>query len=143
MYTLGVECAWRIRTDNEIIVGSDDYYERDPNTAEESCEPNTPTGHSQNQKLSELFGEIRGDRVINTGSEMLVASVREEPCNGIRIDLTGSHVLEVFPASAGEMEWIFMMPDSSLVLIDGVVNRTSGKRKRGRTQKAWPSRRTC
>ena len=56
---------------------------------------------------------------------VVVESVREEPCNGIRIELSGSLVLELFPASAGEMEWILMTPNGSLVLMNGAMTETA------------------
>ena len=125
LYTLGVECAWRIQEHSVIIVGSEDYYERAGDNRDESWEPGTPTGHLQNQKLGQLFGGISGDRALNAGSGLVVESVREEPCHGIRIELSGSFTLELFPASAGEMEWIFMAPHGSLVLMNGAVTKTT------------------
>src|ERR1700690_115183 len=129
LYTLGVECPWRIRKDDMIVVGSEDYYERAEDNLDETWQAGTSTGHLQNQKLAELLGEVRGDCVINTGTGMVVQSVQEEPCKGLRIGLTEGYTLEVFPASRSQMEWIFMIPGQrSLVLMNGVVNRTTGNR---------------
>src|SRR5580658_7001140 len=58
-YTLGVECPWRIRRRDTIVVGSEDYYETDDDNPGESCEASAP--NPQNRKLAELLGDLRGE----------------------------------------------------------------------------------
>jgi hypothetical protein len=122
-YTLGFECAWRIHRSGLIIVGSEDYGEEAEGKADPSWEPGMPGG-LQDQKLTELLGERKEARVINTRPGFVVEAVEFDRCGGIRIELGRRYVLEAFPASAKQLEWIFMPPGGrSLVLMNGVVNK--------------------
>ena len=125
-YTLGVECPWRIRRNNTVVVGSADYYEKADNNTDESWQAGSPLGHLQNQRLGELLGTLEGDRVINTGAALTVEFVTAHACGGLGIGLTESCVLELFPASSREMEWIFMVPgEGSVVFMNGMPNRVT------------------
>jgi hypothetical protein len=84
--------------------------------------------HVQDQILTELLGDIRNGEVINTGLGFIVEAIELQAWGGIRIKLSQRHVLEIFPASARAMEWIFMQPGrASLVFMNGVVNKTKRK----------------
>jgi hypothetical protein len=127
-FTLGLDCPWRIRRAGLIVVGSDDYYEKADGNADPSWEPGMPSGHLQNQKLVELLGELKEARVITTHPGFVVKAVDLDECGGMRIGLEPDCILEVFPNSVKSMQWIFKSPDRpSLVLMNGVVNRTKKK----------------
>lgn len=133
LYTLGVDCPWRIRRHDTIVAGAADYYVRAEDNLAESWEVGTATGHLQNQKLAELLGELKGDLILNTGADLVVRSVEADGCGGFRIDMAGDCVLEVFPSSRSQMEWIFMLPlprRRAWVFMNGVLNRTAGKTRR-------------
>ena len=123
LYTLGLECAWRIEKDGAIVVGAEDYYERAQDNADESWEVGMPSGHLQDQGLAELLGEIKGGYVVNTGAGFVVESVDGDRFGGFRIRM-GECVLSAFPASRGQMEWILSPPgDRSLILMKGRLSR--------------------
>jgi hypothetical protein len=122
---LGLECPWRVEKHDVIVAGAEDYYEKAEDNTDESWEAGTPTGHLQDQGLAELFGELRGGYVINTGTGFVVESVEGDRFGGIRIRMSESCTLEVFPASRSQMEWIFSPPgDGSLILMKGELSRT-------------------
>jgi hypothetical protein len=129
IYTLGIECPWRVRTGDVIIVGSEDYFQKAEDNKDESWEAGTPTGHLQNQKLAELLGELQpGGSITNTGQGLRVESVEADAFGGFRIGFGETCALEVFPASAGQMEWILIPPGGgSLILMHGVVTRLAKK----------------
>src|SRR5437868_14384786 len=66
LYTVSLDCPWRIQRDDVILVGSEDYSERAEDNTDESWEAGMPTGHLQNQKLAELFGELKGGSIVST-----------------------------------------------------------------------------
>ena len=128
-YTLGLECPWRIRKDTRIVVGSEDYSEPAEGNSDPAWEPGMPEGHLQDQKLAELFGELKAGAVLNAGAEFVVETAEVDGCGGIRVGLGRDYVHEAFPTSSKSMEWIFRSPDRpSLVLMNGVVNRCEPSR---------------
>jgi hypothetical protein len=127
-FTFGVECPWHLRKRGALLVGFEDYYEKAGGDADLSREPGDPSGNVQDQLLMELLGELRNGEVINTGPGLIVEAVKLQAWGGIRISLSQRHVLEIFPASARAMEWIFMQPGrASLVFMNGVINKTRRK----------------
>jgi len=131
-YTLGIECPWRIQTDDLIVVGSEDYYEQAEGNTDQSWEPGMPSGHLQDQKLTELLGELKDGDIVNTRSGFVVESVQADRYGGFRLGLTGGYALEVFPSSRKRMEWIFTLPrGGSLMLINGALARSGRYPTRG------------
>jgi len=130
LYTLGVECPWRIRRDRRIVAGSEDYGPMVETDTDDSGQPGDPAG-LQNQQLAELLGGLKEDgSKVNTGSQLAVELVDADECGGFRIGLTEYCVLEVFPASAGQMEWIIMLPGTgALTLMNGVLSRTDARQR--------------
>jgi len=125
-YTLGLECPWRIQTDDLIVVGSEDYYERAENNTDQSWEPGMPSGHLQDQKLAELLGELRDGDAVNTRSKFIVESVEVDRYGGFRLGLTGGYIMQVFPSSKKRMEWIFTLPSGgSVMLMNGTLAKSS------------------
>jgi hypothetical protein len=132
LYTLGVECSWRIRRGDTIIVGSEDYSERGDDNTDESWNVDMPIGHLQDEQLVDLMGgELKAGSVINTGADLIVEFVEADKQGGFRLGLSEAYVLEVFPASVRQMEWVLSPPDGGgLILMNGVLNR-SGKKNEG------------
>lgn len=127
-FTFGVECPWHLRKPGAVLVGFEDYYEQAEGDADLSRKPGDPSGGVQDQLLAELLGELRNGEITNTGPGFIVEAIELQAWGGIRISLSQRHVLEIFPASAGAMEWIFMQPGkASLVFMNGVINRTRKK----------------
>ncbi len=99
---LGVECSWRIQKGGAILIGSDDY-----DVLEKSANR-----------------QINAVRAIIAGEGIPVASIRADELGGFAITFETGHVLEIFPASATEMAWIFRCPAFySLILMNGVLNK--------------------
>ncbi len=134
LYTLGVECPWRIRRDHTIVAGSEDYCEMAETKTGESWDAGDSGGRLQNQQLAELLGELKEDgSIINTGAQLAVELVDADECGGFRIGLTEACALEAFPASAGQMEWIIMLPGNrALTLMNGVLSRTTARERRAK-----------
>lgn len=125
-FRLGLECPWRILKSGLIFVGSEDYYEESEDTQDPAWEPGMPGGHLQDQRLVELFGELREGDVIITRPGFTVEGAQLDGYGGIRLDLGQDCILEVFPTSAKRMQWIFTPPDGpSFVLMNGVVTRST------------------
>ena len=132
--TLGLECPWRIRLNDVIVVGSEDYYERAEDNTDPAWELGMPGGHFQDQKFAGLLGELREGDVVNTGTDFIVTAVTLDGCGGMQIHLGHDYVLEAFPSSAKRMEWILRVPGQpSWVLMNGVVNKT--RRARGGSER--------
>jgi hypothetical protein len=124
LYTLGLECPWRVEKHDVILAGAEDYYEKAEANTDESWEAGMPSGHLQDQGLVELLGELREGYIINTGAGLVVESVEGDRFGGFRIGMSESCVLEVFPASRNQMEWIFSPPiGGSLILMNGALER--------------------
>jgi hypothetical protein len=92
-FTLGLECAWRIQTREQIIVGSEDYYEPADQNTDPNWDPEMPGGHLQDQKLVELMGELADGDIINRGRDLVVTSVDADVYGGLEIGLTGGYSL--------------------------------------------------
>lgn len=124
LYTLGLECPWRVEKHDMIMAGSEDYNEKAQDNTDESWEAGMPSGHLQDQGLLEVLGESKDGYIVNTGTGLVVESVEGDRFGGIRIVMSGSCLLEVFPASRDQMEWIFSPPTGgSLILMNGVLER--------------------
>lgn len=121
-YTIGVECPWRIEKAGQIIVGSDDYYERADNNEDPGWEAGMPGGHLQDQKLAELLGEIRDGDIMTLRQGFLVRAAEISPYGDILIDFDEQCALRIVPVSTRGMQWI-LMPSSepSVVLVDGLL----------------------
>lgn len=119
-----------------ILVGSEDYYAAAGGNTDPAWEPGMPTGHLQDQKLTELFGEIRDGEVINTGPALVVHSVEADRYGGFQIHLSGECSIAVLPCSCNQMEWILMFPaGGSLMLINGVPTKSSRHPANARTRR--------
>lgn len=126
-YMLGIECPWRIQTKDQIIVGSEDYYVQGESNPDVSWEPGMTSGHLQDEKLAELFGELRDGEVISTSPGFIVSDVEVDSYGGIQLGLTGGYTLVVFPCSKNEMEWIFKLPSGgALILMNAIPTKSSG-----------------
>lgn len=113
--TIGVECPWRMRRLAVIVTGSEDYSE-DSDAGESSYD-------RQTERLVGLLGEWRDESVFNCGSGFVVEGVDADDVGGFKILMTGGHLLEVFPTTSAEMEWIISSSGNrSLVLMNGVLN---------------------
>jgi hypothetical protein len=130
VYTLGLECPWRLRAGAIILVGSEDYYEPAEGNADPSWEPGNPSGHLQDQKLADALGELRDGDIFNTGSAFVVESLETDRYGGLTLGMSGGYFLDAVPCSRGQMEWILLFADGgSLVLMNGTINLNEAQPK--------------
>ncbi len=118
---IGVECPWRLELDDRIITGFEDYSV----TAQDdelSGDEVTPMGHLQDLRLSGALGEIVDGDVVVT-EDLVVEASKADRLGGFEIVLSRGRKLAVFPASASEMEWIFLKSAGrpSMMLIKGSI----------------------
>jgi hypothetical protein len=133
VYSLGLECPWRVQTSGRILVGSEDYYERAESNTDPSWEPGEPGGDLQSEKLAELLGELKDGDVVTTKPGFTVDSAEVDAHGGVLLRFVGNLSLCAFPCSVGEMEWHLILPErGSIMLIKGEVIRVAHNESRGR-----------
>jgi hypothetical protein len=108
-YSLHVQCAWRIRNQDKIIVASRDRFYppgNDPLSNLEEFEWDTPGGN----RLDELISKLLEERSLNP---FIVISVRADTVGGVNINLIEGYRLEIFPDDSLSSEyWRFFKPFS-------------------------------
>lgn len=118
VFTLVVECPWRIESGDEILTGFDDYRIPAAGNLDPSWDPNSQTGSLQEQRLTEWLGADRQDGKSSAFDRSIVVNdIEADEFGGLRIILSGACCLSVFPASAGEMEWMLRKVDQGYVLL--------------------------
>ncbi|MFN8863256.1 MAG: hypothetical protein ACK5W1_03010 [Flavobacteriales bacterium] len=99
---LAVECPWRIHQDDFIKIGSEDYDELEGSS------------ERQSQVIRALIGE----------DGLFVESVAADSLGGFTVGLSDRYVLDIFPASDNEMEWLFRNPSAfNLILMSGELSK--------------------
>lgn len=111
-YALHVQCPWRIDGLIETITGSGDLWvyagpgERPANWSYEH-------GLSlQDQKFGELVGRYdRSTRSwLNEADRLVVMAVAHTHTGDARIELTGDHLIRIFPDGSAHEAWRFFAP---------------------------------
>ena len=108
-YSLHVQCAWRIRNQDKIIVASRDRF--------------YPSGNDPLNNLEEFDWDIPGSNHLDelifklleerSGNPLIVISVRADAVGGVNINLTNGYRLEIFPDDSLPSEyWRFFKPYS-------------------------------
>jgi len=121
-YSLHVQCPWRIRNRNKIIVGyGDRFYASgdDPYREFPEDEPDRIGNNQFDQRASEFIKEYEQKPII-------VTSVKADALGGIYLKLTKGYFLDVFPSSSLSTEyWRIFKPDSKedhfVMTCDGIV----------------------
>jgi hypothetical protein len=88
-------------------------------------------GYRQDQKLAEIFGEERNGTIFNTGTEVIVESVKGDPFGGLEVALSGGYVLRVFPCTNANanMEWLLSRrAGRNLALQNGALSGSLAER---------------
>ncbi|MGZ4031995.1 MAG: hypothetical protein ACXVP2_07560 [Tumebacillaceae bacterium] len=104
MYTLNVQCTWRITNEDEIVVASKDIFE--PSTKWE--------GEVDEEFDWDLQGMNRFDEKIEElnsqkGLRIFVESIKADHFGGLTLNLSEDYVLELFPDGSSEIEfWRFL-----------------------------------
>jgi hypothetical protein len=108
-YSLHIQCAWRIRKRNRIIVGygdrsypsGDDPYKEFPET-----EPDKIGNNQLDQRTLEFLRD-------HEQSPLIVRSVKADAVGSIYITFNQGYALDVFPSSSLSTEhWRFFRPAS-------------------------------
>lgn len=104
---LGIECPWRIRSGSTIVLGSDDQ----PGEAD---------------LRAALLGGAHdhGQSSAMPAGNLVVQSVVVDPVGGLTITLSQGQLLELFPASREQMEWILEGGEQSIVFMNGLMTLT-------------------
>jgi hypothetical protein len=100
---IAVECPWRIRNAESILIGCEDFDCLDGGGADRRV-----------QVIETLIGT----------ADTLVVSVDGDAVGGFQVAFASGHVFETFPASDHEMEWLIRADAGSLVLMNGSLHRT-------------------
>lgn len=97
---LHIQSAWRIRSGDTIIVGSDDYnYPSgdDPYRGHKDTELDTPGGNKRDELMASLLDMV--------GSGLRVESAMADAAGGFHLTLSNGFVLETFPISTVPHEY--------------------------------------
>jgi hypothetical protein len=102
-YALHVQCAWRIRQEDHIVVASRDLYDppEESDDRPDNFNWDVQGGNRRDKRIAELFlGETR---------QFLVQMVEVGAAGSFTIGLDGDYALDVFPddSSSGEYWRIF------------------------------------
>lgn len=118
-YWLMIECAWRVEGHRRILVGSNDYGIAAIGNTDPNWNPmETQRGHLQDERLGEIFGEIREGSIYNTASLLVVESVAADEFGGFRLGLSGGYFLAVFPTSVNDIEWLLSRREGGNLALD-------------------------
>lgn len=108
-YSLHIQCPWRIRKRNKIIVGYGDRSYPSGDDPYKSFSENEPDKIGNNQ-----FDQRASNFLLDhERSPLLVRSVTADAVGGIYITFNQGYTLEVFPSSSLSTEhWRIFRPDS-------------------------------
>ena len=111
---LHIQCSWRIKSVDQVITGSFDWFEPVDANRDLGDQWDPATGGSlQELKLRDVFQDFGASRPIHNHTDNLVVTAASANKFGdLTIDLTGGFQLDVFPAgSRGEFWRIFKHGD--------------------------------
>ena len=108
-YALHVQCAWRIRRGDQVVVGSRDLYvpadENNNNNKPEEFDWDLPGASRRDKRIAELFQ--------NETRQFLVKQVQVGEAGSFSIVLDSEYVLDVFPDdSLSDEHWRIFKPSS-------------------------------
>lgn len=98
-FSLMIECAWRIETGTDILVGSEDY-SLDAREIGENFE------NRQDELLFRLLGGNEPGGLTNVGLGLVVETVVADPWGGFQLSLSGGYRLVVFPTGSDQIQWM-------------------------------------
>ena len=101
-FALHIQCAWRLSTDSKIVVASQDLFvpRSDWTEEDEDFEWDIPGNNRFDERIKDFLKTADGNLVI--------IEVQVDSLGGLKILMSDSFVLEVFPDSSYESEdWEF------------------------------------
>jgi len=118
-YALHVQCPWRLDGPLGTITGREDLWEY-AGPGEE------PPGWSyedgltlQDERLDDLFGPRHetSRSWVTEKDRFVVTAAQQTSCGDVRLELTGGHTLQLFPASCKREAWRLFAPASTHHLV--------------------------
>jgi hypothetical protein len=97
-YALHIQCSWRITRANKIIVASKDFY-----SPVSECD--VEEGFDWDEQGSNRFDERITSFIEGVKEELIVERIDSDELGGLKIFLSESYVLEVFPDSSQDDEY--------------------------------------
>lgn len=107
-WALHVLCAWRLSGPDGIIVASRDRYypPGDPEDVPDDFDWDVPGGNRCDERIGAFFSKV-------SENPPSVVAVDADRLGGLRLSLTGDHVLELFPDdSLPDERWRLFSPGS-------------------------------
>lgn len=101
-FALHIQCTWRLSNDSKIVVASQDLFvpRADWQEEDEDFEWHVPGNNRFDERITEFLKAVDGNLVIE--------EVQVDCLGGLKIWMSNSFVLEVFPDSSDESEdWEF------------------------------------
>jgi hypothetical protein len=104
-YRLHVQCVWRIVGDTGIIVASKDRYypAGDPYADEDDFDWSAQRVNRCDERITAFFKE-------QDGTHFLVEAVAADNVGGVRLQLSGGFLLDIFPDDSLEGEYWRLVP---------------------------------
>jgi hypothetical protein len=103
-YALHVQCAWRIKLNDRIVIGRGDIF----------CEPeesDEPVPADFDWQKSNRFDRIAAELLQNESRQLMVRRVDAGDAGGVTVLLDDGYKLEIFPQDSGIGEyWRFFKP---------------------------------